>query len=443
MRLAFVGLGKMGRSILKGALERGFLRPEEVGVLGRTPERSRELAEPFGVRPLTRADLGMAERVLIAVQPRDFPALAPEIAHHRLGYISIMAGISTSVLARRLDNRRVVRAMPNLAVAIGESSTALTALKEAREAEDLAFARALFATVGDVYEIPEHLFDAFTGMSASAPAYLAVVAEALADAGVKMGMPRALALRLAADALAATGELLKGRHPAQVKDEVASPGGTTIHGLHALGPGRCGRPFTRRWRRPPRGGTSSASRSEATPCGLAPAWGPRQKAWVGILGGRRANKAGKKGMGVVARLLGLGLLLGLAWAQILPSEGGGLYVYSDGTVQAARAVEGGYRLAYRRDGKVFREDRLRFGAEGIYLEGSRSPRGSSPSPRPCSSTRRGLSRALFGRGTPASRSSGWPWRSGWRGWRGLGCPRGASTPTACGWPSPRSGAGPT
>ena len=221
MRLAFVGLGKMGRSILKGALERGFLRPEEVGVLGRTPERSRELAEPFGVRPLTRADLGMAERVLIAVQPRDFPALAPEIAHHRLGYISIMAGISTSVLARRLDNRRVVRAMPNLAVVIGESSTALTALKEAREAEDLAFARALFATVGDVYEIPEHLFDAFTGMSASAPAYLAVVAEALADAGVKMGMPRALAL-------------LKGRHPAQVKDEVASPGGTTIHGLHAL-----------------------------------------------------------------------------------------------------------------------------------------------------------------------------------------------------------------
>ena len=151
-----------------------------------------------------------------------------------LGYIAIMAGISTSVLARRLDNRRVVRAMPNLAVAIGESSTALTALKEAREAEDLAFARALFATVGDVYEIPEHLFDAFTGMSASAPAYLAVVAEALADAGVKMGMPRALALRLAADALAATGELLKGRHPAQVKDEVASPGGTTIHGLHAL-----------------------------------------------------------------------------------------------------------------------------------------------------------------------------------------------------------------
>jgi pyrroline-5-carboxylate reductase len=234
MKLAFLGLGKMGRSILKGALERGFLRREEVGVVGRTPERARVLAEPFGIRPLTLKDLAEAERVLLAVQPRDFPQLAPEIPRAGIGFLSIMAGVSTAVLARRLDTRRVVRAMPNLAAMIGESSTALTALKEAQEAGDLDFARALFATVGDVYEIPEHLFDPFTAMSASAPAYLAVVAEALADAGVKMGMPRALALRLAADALAATGELLKTRHPATLKDEVASPGGTTIHGLHAL-----------------------------------------------------------------------------------------------------------------------------------------------------------------------------------------------------------------
>ncbi|AEV16586.1 Pyrroline-5-carboxylate reductase [Thermus sp. CCB_US3_UF1] len=230
----FLGLGKMGRSILKGALGRGFLRPEEVGVVGRTPERTRELAQAFGIRPLAWKDLPEAERILLAVQPRDFPHLAPDAAFPGVGYISIMAGVSTAVLARRLDNRRVVRAMPNVAAAIGESSTALTALREARQAGDLEFARALFATVGDVYEIPEHLFDPFTAMSASAPAYLAVVAEALADAGVKMGMPRALALRLAAEALAATGELLKDRHPGQLKDEVASPGGTTIHGLHAL-----------------------------------------------------------------------------------------------------------------------------------------------------------------------------------------------------------------
>ncbi|WP_117237183.1 pyrroline-5-carboxylate reductase [Thermus sediminis] len=234
MKLVFLGLGKMGRSILRGALSGGFLRPEEVGVVGRTPGRAQELAEAFGIQPLSLEALPQAERVLLAVQPRDFPQLAPEIAHPRVGYISIMAGVSTAVLARRLSTRRVVRAMPNLAAAIGESSTALTAPREAKEAGDLDFARALFATVGGVYEIPEHLFDPFTAMSASAPAYLALVAEALADAGVKMGMPRGLALRLAAEAMAATGELLKGRHPAELKDEVASPGGTTIHGLHAL-----------------------------------------------------------------------------------------------------------------------------------------------------------------------------------------------------------------
>jgi pyrroline-5-carboxylate reductase len=234
MRLVFVGLGKMGRSILRGVLDKGFLAPEEVGVLGRSPERTRELAQAFGIQPVRPEDLARAERVLIAVQPRDFSALAPLIAHPLTGYLSIMAGVSTGVLTRRLGTRRVVRAMPNLAAEIGESSTALFGPKEAEEAGDLGFARALFATVGDVYEIPERLFDAFTGMSASAPAYLAVVAEALADGGVRMGIPRALALKLAADALAATGELLKRTHPGRLKDEVASPGGTTIHGLFAL-----------------------------------------------------------------------------------------------------------------------------------------------------------------------------------------------------------------
>lgn len=234
MRLVFLGLGKMGRSILRGVLEKGFLSPEEVGVLGRSPDRTQELARAFGLRGVGLEELSQAERLLIAVQPRDFPPLAPLIAHPMTGYISIMAGVSTALLSRRLGTRRVVRAMPNLAAEIGKSSTALFGPKEAEEAGDLAFARALFATVGEVYEIPERLFDAFTGMSASAPAYLAVVAEALADGGVRMGLSRALALRLAADALVATGELLKRTHPAQLKDQVASPGGTTIHGLFAL-----------------------------------------------------------------------------------------------------------------------------------------------------------------------------------------------------------------
>lgn len=211
----------------------GVLAKEEIGVYD-TPPRTAEIAQEYGVIALRLEDLRQAERVLIGVQPKDITALAPQITHPNTGYLSIMAGISTAVLSRSLGTRRVVRAMPNLAATIGKSSTALTGPREAEEAGDLEFARALFATVGDVYDLPERLFDAFTGMSASAPAYIAVVAEALADGGVKQGIPRAQALRLAADVLIATGELLRKKHPGVLKDEVSSPGGTTIYGLAAL-----------------------------------------------------------------------------------------------------------------------------------------------------------------------------------------------------------------
>ncbi len=234
MRFAIVGLGKMGASILEGVLAAELLSPAEIGVLDATPELTRQKADRYGVRALAIDQLAEAERVLIAVKPQDFPALAPQIAHANTGYLSIMAGVATRVLAEKLGNRRVVRAMPNLAATIKRSTTVLAALPEAREAGDLAFAEALFATVGTVYSLPERLFDAFTAMSASAPAYLAVVAEALADGGVRMGIPRAQALRFSAEVLVATGELLFSKHPAELKDEVASPGGTTIYGLAAL-----------------------------------------------------------------------------------------------------------------------------------------------------------------------------------------------------------------
>ncbi|WP_297560336.1 pyrroline-5-carboxylate reductase [Meiothermus sp.] len=233
MKLAIVGVGKMGKSILEGLLRAEMLEPSDIGILD-TPARTQEVAQETGVNPLRLEDLRRYGRILLSVQPKDLATLAPQIAHPNVGYISIMAGVSTAVLSRRLGTRRVVRCMPNLAATIGKSSTAITGPREADEAGDLEFARALFATVGDVYDLPERLFDAFTGMSASAPAYVAVVAEALADGGVKQGIPRGQALQLAADVLIATGELLRRKHPAVLKDEVSSPGGTTIHGLAAL-----------------------------------------------------------------------------------------------------------------------------------------------------------------------------------------------------------------
>lgn len=240
MKLAIVGVGKLGLSLLEGILKRGVLQPGDIGLLDANTERVEALSERLGVQVLEAQKLGNAPHVLVSVQPRILPEIsgwlaAPLPGGEGRGYISTLAGVSTETLAQRLKTRRVVRVMPNLAATIGQAQTAITAPAEAQEAGDLDFARELFGAVGQVYELSEHLLHVFTGMSASGPAYLAVVAEALADGGVRMGLPRVLAQELAARLLMSSGELLLHRaHPGMLKDEVASPGGTTIAGIEAL-----------------------------------------------------------------------------------------------------------------------------------------------------------------------------------------------------------------
>ncbi|PYE54422.1 pyrroline-5-carboxylate reductase [Deinococcus yavapaiensis] len=235
MKLAIVGVGKLGLALLEGLTKRGVIDPRDIGLLDANVARAQQLADRFGARVLTSAQLREASRIVLSVQPRTFPSLVESVAQPNVGYISTMAGVSLATLSRRLGTKRVVRAMPNLAATIGRAQTALTGPKEAFDHGDLDFARSLFGAVGDVYELSEHLFNTFTGMSASGPAYAAVFAEALADGGVRMGLARPVAQELAAKVLIATGELLLARaHPAMLRDEVASPGGTTIAGLQAL-----------------------------------------------------------------------------------------------------------------------------------------------------------------------------------------------------------------
>jgi pyrroline-5-carboxylate reductase len=235
MKLAIVGVGKMGLALLEGLVRRGVLPPAEIGLLDANAPRVSQLSERYGVRVLGRSDLARADRIVLALQPRTLPDVVEFVAHPNVGYVSTMAGVSLATLSRRLGTKRVVRAMPSLAATIGRAQTAITAPKEAVDHGDLDFARVIFGAVGDVYDLPEHLFNTFTGMSASGPAYAAVFAEALADGAVRMGLARPLAQELAAKLLVATGELLLQRaHPAMLKDEVASPGGTTIAGLEAL-----------------------------------------------------------------------------------------------------------------------------------------------------------------------------------------------------------------
>ncbi len=233
MKLAIVGAGKMGGAVLTGALRAGVLESSEVGIYHPSDRRRDEMAHRFGVRALDDDGVDTAERVLIGVKPQAFEAVAPLIARRGGCFLSIMAGVPADAIARRVGSRRVLRAMPNLGARVRLSSTALAGLPEAT-AEDVAFADDLFSAVGRVHRIPESLFDAFTGLAGSGPAFAAVVAEALADGGVRAGFRRDVARDLSRQVLLATARLLEDSGPADLKDEVASPGGTAIAGVRAL-----------------------------------------------------------------------------------------------------------------------------------------------------------------------------------------------------------------
>lgn len=233
MKLAIVGAGKMGGAVLTGALRAEILSADSVGIYHPDESRRDQLAERYGVRSLSDDDIHRAERVLIAVKPQSFGDVAPLIAQRSASYISLMAGVPAATIARRIGSNRVVRAMPNLGTRVRLSATALASLPQAT-AEDVQFADDLFGAVGSVYHLPERLFDAFTGLAGSGPAFAAVFAEALADGGVRAGFSREVARELAREVLLATATLLEGQTPAELKDEVSSAGGTAISGVSEL-----------------------------------------------------------------------------------------------------------------------------------------------------------------------------------------------------------------
>lgn len=233
IRLAIVGAGKMGGAVLQGALRAEVLSPDEIGIYHPNPRRLAELSERYGVSALDDDALHHAERVLLSVKPQSFDSVAPLVAQRNASFLSIMAGVTARTIARRVGSQRVIRAMPNLGASLGVSATALAPLPEAT-AEDLAIARTLFGAVGRVYDVQEELFDAFTGLAGSGPAFVAVVAEALADGGVRSGLDRDTSRDLARQVLLAAARLLETKRPSELKDEVASAGGTAIAGVRAL-----------------------------------------------------------------------------------------------------------------------------------------------------------------------------------------------------------------
>lgn len=244
--LGFIGGGQMCEAILAGALKNGGLDPSKVTVTDISGDRLAYMAERYGVNTALNdgANSGAVKLasacdiLLLAVKPQFVRALLPDLAKNAARVqlvISIMGGVPLATLEEYFDKTPLVRVMPNTPMQVGKGVAGMATGKNAGE-ESLAIARALFEMVGAVHVLPEKMIDPLTALSGCGPAYAYLFIEALADGAVEKGLPRATALQLAAQCLSGAAEMVlqTGLHPAQLKDNVTSPGGGTIAGVHAL-----------------------------------------------------------------------------------------------------------------------------------------------------------------------------------------------------------------
>jgi pyrroline-5-carboxylate reductase len=240
MNLGVIGCGKMASALLGGVLKAGVCEPEQVRVSDCHQASAEQLAAETGCR-LCRSNEEVArqsEVLLLCVKPQDALSVLEELRPLLTGklVVSIAAGVSLTSLQEAVGaGVRVVRVMPNTPALVHRAATAY-ALGGTATAEDAALVDRLFGAVGVVCGVKEALLDGVTGLSGSGPAYGFLFIEALADGGVLMGLPREMALRLAAQTLSGAAEMIlqTGEHPAVLRDRVASPGGTTIAGVEAL-----------------------------------------------------------------------------------------------------------------------------------------------------------------------------------------------------------------
>jgi len=244
-KIAFLGGGNMAEALVKGLIAAGTITPERILVTDLSPDRLEHLRKTYGIfMHKSNVDAALEAGVIVlSVKPPVIEKVLGEIAtavDDKKLVISIAAGIAIAKIEKALrDGSRVVRAMPNTPALVLAGAAALAGGKNAT-VDDLAVAQNIFNSVGRSVVVDEKLMDAVTGLSGSGPAYVFMIIDALSDAGVKAGLPRQLALELAAQTVygAAKMVLETKEHPGKLRDMVTSPGGTTIEGLHALEKGK-------------------------------------------------------------------------------------------------------------------------------------------------------------------------------------------------------------
>lgn len=238
MRVGFIGAGQMARALAEGFVHRAVLAASDLTAADCSADARREFHRAVPGAQLTSENRAAAasDVLILAVKPQQMATVLEElkpIDSSRL-VVSIAAGIRLDPICDVLGTRRVIRVMPNTAALVGAGAAVFCRAAGAAE-DDAALVRRLFEAVGRCWELPEPMMDAVTGLSGSGPAFVFLFIEALSDGGVRMGLPRQAALELATQTVLGAAQLaLGGEHPAQLKDRVASPGGTTIAGLHAL-----------------------------------------------------------------------------------------------------------------------------------------------------------------------------------------------------------------
>lgn len=238
-KIGFIGVGNMGEAILQSIFKSDLLPVEDVYIFDLNAKKVRALQEEFGVLTAQSASAMVAacDIVLLAVKPNVCGAVLKECADAINGkaIISIVTGWSRKDLSAIVPQARILRVMPNTPCMVGEGMTALE-MDHTLRVEELEFAKKLFEANGRVVLVPAHLMAGVTGVSGSGPAYVYLFIEAMADAGVRTGIPRDMAYMLAAQTVVGAGKMVleTGKHPGALKDAVCSPAGTTIEAIAAL-----------------------------------------------------------------------------------------------------------------------------------------------------------------------------------------------------------------
>lgn len=236
-KLGFIGAGMMATALAKGVCNKGLIAADDIMMYDINPEKLSALQDEIGI-VIANSDTEVfqnCESVIIAVKPQHFGSINYAESANKPIIISIMAGITLAKLEEKFVGLPIARVMPNNPAQISAGMSAYCG-NDLLSASDSAWVGEILSAVGEVAVVAENQMDAVCGLSGSAPAFMYMMIEALADGGVMMGLPRDTAYKLAAQTMKGAAQMVleTKKHPGELKDMVTSPGGTTIQGVYAL-----------------------------------------------------------------------------------------------------------------------------------------------------------------------------------------------------------------